>query len=413
MSEHPGFIDRIEHTAPSPAGEAGLAAARALVPELRERSLETESKQGLPVDVAEKMSAAGFFLMSAPEEVGGGEIDYVSEFRIMEELSRGDGSAGWTILVHTAAAYLAKYLTLEGAQELFASPHTIIAGSPGPSGRGVRVPGGFRVTGRWDFASNSNHATHFIGGFRIVDDLADEDPWVRPGPGSVFDGPMPELLTGYYPARDVQIIDGSWDTIGLRGTHSGEFAVEEVFVPEQLTMPMARMASPDAPTLTINQPVGAGGHSMVSIGITRHAFEAYYELAAEKTNVFAGAIKERPIQQYEIAKAESVLRAARAWQYEVLYDAVATYEANGKSRTHGQRVIGALNNTYCYDAAKQAIDVVFRLAASDAIRKSNEIEKCYRDVLTAGAHVGTQWQNYQNLGANLIGLDVNFGVGAF
>ncbi len=412
MSEHPGFIDHIDHSAPSSGGVAGLEAARRLVPELRARSAEAEVKQGLPFEVASAMADAGYFLMGAPAEVGGGEIDYVSQFRIMEELARGDGSAGWTILVHTAAAYLAKYLTLEGAQELFASPHTIIAGSPGPSGKAVRVPGGFRVTGEWNFASNSNHATHFIGGFRLVEDLSEEVAPFRPESGAA-PGSMPEIRTAYYPAHDVQVIAGSWDTIGLRGTHSGSFAVEDVFVPEQLTMPMARMAASDVPTLTIDAPVGAGGHSMVSIGIARHALEAYYELASAKANVFAGAIKERPIHQYEIARAESVLRAARAWQYEVLYDAVGTWEANGKARTPGQRMVGALNNTYCYDAAKQCLDVVFRLAASDAIRKSNDIEKCYRDVLTAGAHVGTQWQNYQTIGANLIGLDVNFGVGAF
>ncbi len=405
---HPGFLDeayRTERTAP---GERALQVARDLVPELRQRALDIEDSQRLPEDVITRMGDAGMFLMGAPEEAGGGEIDYVTQFRIMEELARGDASAGWTILVHMAAAYLATGLSVEGAKMLFDTPYTNIAGSPGPrGGRAVRVEGGFRVTGEWSFASNSKHASHFIGGFFILDSM-DQEFTPAMGPGGMGAG-MPEARTFFAPKADVEVVEGSWDTIGLRGTHSGAFRVRDAFIPEELTF--SRESSSARGALTIKAPVGIGGHSMNAIGIVRHALEEVYDILEVKHMDMAGGPMvppgQRDVVAHKLAECEAKLRSVRALTYEVLESGTALYSRDGDVGNE-EREISALTNVYTYAACREVMDVLYRQVATTGIFKDSPLEKCYRDMAAMGAHVSLQEMNYALIGKGLMGQDTFF-----
>lgn len=420
--DYPAYKDQVGRFSPTPADIEALEAARALVPELRQRRAEIESKQGLPADICERMADAGFFLMGAPTEVGGGKISYPTQFRIMEELARGDAAAGWTILVHLASAFISRFLTQEGCERLFPSPYSIHAGTPGPSGRGKKVDGGYIVRGEWNFASNSRHATKFIGGFVVVDDLDAELPaFERPRPGAAPpSGPIPDIRCAWYPASDVYVVDGSWDTLGLLGTHSGKYSADDIFVPEVMTFPLLKLPMwiehPEMiECLDIDAPVGMGGHSMVAIGVARHALEAFYALAENKKGFFGQgeALREREYVQYQVAQAEAMVRAARAWQYEIIEDSVALWNADDRQVPESDRMMSNLNNVWVYDTCREAVAILTRLAGTDGVRRSSEIEGCFRDVQTAGAHIALQQGNYWKIGKNLLGMEQSYNPGAF
>ncbi len=408
---YPSLKDEVLRTERTEAGAHALEVARRLAPELRERALEIEEGQRLPVDIITRMGDAGMFLMGAPEEVGGGQIDYVTQFRIMEQLAVGDASAGWTILVHMAAAYLSTSLSVEGAKMLFDTPYTNIAGSPGPrGGRAVRVEGGFKVTGEWSFASNSKHASHFIGGFFVLDDM-DQEFTPAQGPGGMGEG-MPEARTFFAPKADVEVVEGSWDTIGLRGTHSGAFRVHDAFIPEELTF--SRESASARGALTIKAPVGIGGHSMNAIGIVRHALDELYALLKVKHMDIGGgppgmsmAPGQRDVVAHKVAECEAKLRSVRALSYEVLESGTAIYDRDGDV-ANDEREISSLANVYTYAVCRDVMDVIYRQAASTGIFKDSPLEKCYRDMAAMGAHVGLQEMNYALIGRGLMGQDTFF-----
>ncbi len=419
MNDHyPEFSDgvRIHRSAD---GERMLREVRELVPELRARAGEIEAGQRLPQDLVERIGEIGVWRMVAPKEVGGGTVDYPTWFRIMEELARGDGTAGWSLLVHIAACTSANQLSMEGAQRLFASPATVVAGTPIPGGTALKVDGGYQllnVEGR--FASNSGHASYFVAGFFVVDEADEEMPTMAPGAGD-FSGIDPaEMMRrmgamkgAYIPREIVTVVEGSWDTIGLRGTHSGKFVVTDGFVPEELTF---SMMGPSTLTPSVDRGIlGVGGHSMVGLGIARHALEEFYEIAPSKRPLIFGdtsTIDRRPVVQDRIAQAEAKLRAARAWSYELLEDALALHD-RGEGASEGMRLANDICNTFCGEVAKSVVDTVFVVAGTAGVYRSSPIEQCYRDVLVVTAHMGVQYHNYERIGAVLTGAEEPSGPG--
>ncbi len=392
-------------TEPTPAGEAMVQAAIDMVPELRLAQEEIDQAQRMPERLLRSMAEAGMFRALGPEEIGGGKVDYVSFFRAIEELSRGTGTAGWTVLVNAAATNLGTFLTIDGAREVFADDLTIVAGSPGPKAttKALEVEGGYRVSGRWNFASNSRHATRFLGGF-VVHDHLDGPPRTRP------DG-RPDLRSAYFRADQVQVVDGSWDTIGLRGTHSGEFWVEDVLVPAHWTLSIL-----DGPRLTNRQPVNAAGHAIVGIGIARHAIEAFTELAGTKAVSAMGAptgqsIGERPVIQADFGRAVAELRAARAWMYQVLHEGWALALA-GEPIDASFRSVSQLMEAHVAEVCRSVVQVLCARAASSAVFRESDLARCLGDVTTMAAHRGVQEIWFERGGSSLLGLDDGLPVGA-
>ncbi len=389
-------------TPPTAKGATMVEAAIAMNAELRDAAGEIEATQRVPDSIIKAMGEVGMLTVMAPELVGGGGADLPSVFRTMEELGRGCGSVGWTMLVNGAATSLTAFLPEEGLREVIADPFTVVAGSPPPSGKAYPVEGGFRVTGRWQFASNSRHATHFVGGFLVHDRATDT-------PMTTADG-RPMWRTGYYRAEDVTIVDGSWDTYGMRGTHSGEYEVDDVFIPEHWTLSL--MGPPQHP---MPYPVTVAGHAIVALGVARHADEAFVATARGKTgrSVFErmggpapDAVSHRPMVQDHYARSIAQFRAARAWMYEVLDTAWAAWQDGGgapESIPVELRTTSGLMEAFCATSCKDLVERLSTLLATTVIHRGNELATCRTDVHTICAHAGLQETWYERSGAIMLG----------
>ncbi|MBL0923352.1 MAG: acyl-CoA dehydrogenase family protein [Sphingomonadaceae bacterium] len=399
--EYPPFRDEIKRIALDDNSRAAIDACRALVPELRAQSREMDKTQRLPENIVQKMADIGCYIAGAPEEVGGGGWHYATYFRVMEELGRGNASAGWSVLVHLAAATLAMNLPLSGAQKLFSSRRTVIAGTPGAMGKAVRVDGGFRIVdGEWAWASNTLHATHYIGGFAVVEDAAAPVPSFPPKPGE----PPVEMFIGYFPVTDGAVVEGSWDTLGLRGTHSGRFRLDDAFIPHD--MAFARF-DPDRVQLTAQAPHGIGGHAAVLLGATRHALEYFYALGKAKAPVAVGmaggSLIERPVVQYKIAEVEAKLRAARALFYEVIDDCWARFE-EGEHIGKPDHLVSQLMNTYLARTCVECVQAIHELCGTTGVFRESPLEQILRDVQTGQSHMAIQAKNYESYGKAFVGL---------
>ncbi len=147
-----------------------VAAAKALAPQIRAAKDEIQSQCRLPDSLTWAMTQAGLFKLYVPRVIGGPEIDPITAFRAVEELSKVDGSVGWCSFVASAISIYAGWVPADLGRELFGPPPDIrVAGSFRPTGHAKAVDGGYKIGGRWNYVSGVNHANWLFLNCNIVD----------------------------------------------------------------------------------------------------------------------------------------------------------------------------------------------------------------------------------------------------
>jgi alkylation response protein AidB-like acyl-CoA dehydrogenase len=237
---------------------------------------ETERLRRIPAPLLDRLHEARLFRMLYPRSVGGDEVEPVNYIEAVGELARADGSVGWCVSIANSIGLFAPYLDLEAACMVFGDPRATCAWGPPNDYRGIAVPGGYRVTGRWDFASGCRHAT-WMGAHGTV---VEADGSLR-----LNDAGRPTVRTWLFPVKQVQLLD-NWDPLGLRGTASESYTVENLFVPEEFTgtreHPSLRR-EPGPLYAFPQQTVYSVGIASVALGIARGMLDAFFELACRNT----------------------------------------------------------------------------------------------------------------------------------
>ena len=376
--------------------EAFVQAARALAPAIRELRADIERERSLPAPLVKRMAESGFFSLWLARALGGPELNTVDYFRVIEELSRADGAVGWCAMVSAGYSRLSGYLDDDVARDIFGDGSTIVAGTINPTGKAIVVPGGFRVSGRWNYGSFIGHSTWTVGSSVIHDDG---------GPRRGPDG-APDMRLMLFPTSAVEIID-TWRVGGLRGTGSHDFQVSDLFVPDDHAI-AAFTAKPVRPGTLYAAPfitVFAMALASVPLGIARAAIEAFIELAEGKTPIGGSArLRDKASAQAEVGKAEALLSSARAFLVEQLHGVWDTV-AKGDMPSLPQRATARLAAAQAAAASAQAVDLVYNAAGGTAIYEHNLLERCFRDVHATTQHVGISSANFELSGRVLLGLD--------
>jgi alkylation response protein AidB-like acyl-CoA dehydrogenase len=364
-----------------------IAAARSLAPQIRAARDEIERSRRLPAPLVTALAEAGLFRLYVPKTLGGLEVDPVTFLRVVEEVARIDGA------VHGA---LGAYLREDVARAIYCdNPHTVVAGSVNPSGMAHAVAGGYRVSGRWPFGSGIQHSAWVYGNCRV---FAGDTP--RLGPGDV-----PEMRFMLFPADQCEIHD-TWHVSGLRGTGSHDFTVADVFVPEERSL-LAFTARPYQPGTLYTCPFVtyfAASIPASPLGMARGAIDALAELASAKTPTGAQTLlRDRPSVQADIARAEALVRSARAFLIEALQD-IWEVLATGGEVTMQQRAIGRIAGTHAAIRAAQAVDLMYNAAGGTALYQSCLLERFFRDVHAATQHSSVTPTYYELSGRVLLGM---------
>lgn len=374
-----------------------LATARALGPTIREYADEAERIRHCPPALVEILHEHRLFDMITPKAYGGLEDTIPNMVRVLEELSIHDGSVGWIVGIGNGTAIVSAYLPDNIAREMFVQG-AVAGGAQAPNGRGIPVEGGYRVTGRWPFGSGSTHCSVLMGGTIIME--GDAPRMLRGG--------FPDFRTAVFPASDVDIID-TWHVAGLRGTGSRDLEVKDLFVPEERMLKMFTGGSVvDGPNyrfpvlgflaLTI---------APVTIGIARRAIDELIALASGKTPMGMGSkLRERAMTQIEIGKAESILRSARAWMYE-LTEEMWDKAVRGDEFTMKERAQLRMCCAHVAIESARAVDIAFTLGGGTSIYETSVLQRCLRDAHTAVQHVMHAPPNYEIGGRLLLGLEPN------
>jgi alkylation response protein AidB-like acyl-CoA dehydrogenase len=369
-----------------------VAAAEQLAPTIAARAPEVEAARRIPPDLLHQLIAAGCFRIIVPRSHGGLEADLATAMRLNETLARADGSVGWTVMIGAGAWGDLSALPRPSFDALFSNgPDVLAAGAFNPTGRIVADDGGYRVTGRWGFASGCQHANWLFA--NSVEGVVDGVPQLRV---AVF---TPDQVT----------IEDTWNVSGLCGTGSHHFRADDVLVPADRTLrPLVDHPSIDVPIVRIPPPsVIPLLISSVALGIARGALDDIVALAADKVPMLAPApLASDPVFHFDLANADTELRAARALVYEVT-DEVWTAALAGDELSMDLRARVRAAGVWCAARAAAVVDTAYRSGGGSSLYASSPLQRRLRDVHALTQHFLVRRNTLVTAGAILAGQDVD------
>lgn len=371
-----------------------IARARDLGNAIAAASDTIERTRRIPEPLLTQLHDSRLFRMLLPRSAGGDQVEPGIYFLAVAEVARHDASIAWNLFVGNSSALIAPFLDPEVAQTIFADPHTVVAWGPPNGCRAKAVPGGYRVSGRWDFASGCRQANWMGAHCQVVE-----------GDGSLRLNQFgrPAVRTLLFPAREAVLID-TWNTIGLCGTASDSYSVSDLFVPEAFSTtrenPALRRDRGPLYAFTM-QGLYAVGVAGVALGIARAMLEALITLAAKKAPRGQARLADQSAIQAEVARAEAKLGAARAY----VLDTLASIYAHA----HDVEPIGVedraavrLASTNAIHGAIEVADFTYKAAGVDAIFPGSPHERRFRDIHTLSQQIQARSSHYEAVGQVLL-----------
>ena len=360
--------------------------ARDLAPMIATASPINDEIRELTKPVVAALIEGGFFHMLKPKSVGGMELRPSVFAQVTETIAAADGSTGWVTCQSNGCSTSAAYLAPAVAREIFGPANGILAwGPPGPY-EAVPVAGGYRITGKWRFASGSQNATYLGAHIKIK------------GTG--------ETRSFLFPKTSAAMKD-IWHTIGLRGTASNEYAVDDLFVPEERAMhrddPRHRREDGLLYRFTSGQlySIGFGG---VGLGIARATMDAFLNLPANKVARGAGkTMRENNVVQSQMAQCDARWRSARLLLHNAADEAMEEVEQHGEM-TLEQRARIRLASTWAIQSAREVVNTLYHAAGSVAVFEENPFERRLRDMHTVAQQAQGRQLHYETVGQLMFGL---------
>jgi alkylation response protein AidB-like acyl-CoA dehydrogenase len=367
--------------------------ARALAPLIARDADEIERTRRLTEPVTSALIENGLYRVLLPQSLGGAEAPPEIFMQMLEEVAKADASTAWCLGQCSVCGMVAAYLDADAAREIFDTPPGILAW--GAIAHEVQVvPGGYRATARWDFASGCRQASWLGAHVRIVE--ADGTPRLKPNGA-------PEVRTILFPVTSATMYD-VWDVIGLKGTGTDSYSVDNLFIPENFAAlrdePAALREQGPLYKLTTYTVFGLG-FAAVAVGVARATLDAAIDLARGKESVGVKAMRENSAIQAQIGRTEGDLRAARAYLY-----ATATEVWRELTRTgtvsEDQRIALRLASTWTIHEAAAVVDIAYHMAGATAVFSSNKFERRFRDMHAIAQQIQARDTHYEDVGKALL-----------
>jgi len=367
---------------------------RALRPVIEAHRGEGDGLHHLSAAIARAFAEANVYRLLLPHEFGGEDIDPITYFDLVEEVSSYDGSAGWNYSIGSSTPIILGGLPAARLRQIFASSDCCIAASASPPGRAIEVGGGYQVTGRFAWASGIHQAQWVAANCFVFDG----EEMRKSAAGT------PVALGFLMPKQDCNVLD-TWHVLGMRGTGSTEFEVSGVFVPKDMAVRFFGAES-QYPYPIFHLPPTYFGYNHVSVmnGIACSALDGLKALARTKTIAMAGTnLHDDPYAQYAVAKAEAMIEANRVavkesfgalWAKVVAREPV-TLEMRARVRR------GVAQAAEC---AIEAVQLCYQAAGGTAIFESSPFERALRDINAAATHITTRRVMMEEAGRVAFGL---------
>ncbi len=369
--------------------------ARRLAPRAAELSAQAERDRRLAPELVSALADRGLFRLCVPAAIGGLEAHPAVLVEVVAALARGDGAAGWCVAIGATSGLLAGYLPEDAAREISGNRRAISGGVFAPKGCATVASGGFRVSGRWPFASGCQDCDWLMGGCVVEED----------GHQRKLANGMPDVRLMLAPADEFRIHD-TWDVMGLRGTGSHDIELDDVPVPPEHSASVFT-DSPVQPGPLYAFPLFgllAIAIAAVGLGLARGAIDDLVDLAGAKTPTGSGRkLAERATVQAAIAQAEASLRAAQALLGEAIDEAWSGAGDQGQVTT-SERAGLRMAATHSIAVAVSVVESAYRLGGGSSIYQSSRLQRRLRDVNVAAQHMLVAPATWELTGRLLLGL---------
>jgi 3-hydroxy-9,10-secoandrosta-1,3,5(10)-triene-9,17-dione monooxygenase len=370
-----------------------IVRARSLAPKLKERGEQAQHLGRVPPETMDDYHRSGLLRMAQPRRYGGHEMGWDVLCQISQILAAADCSQAWIQRIMADHAQMVATFPLEAQDEVWCdNPAAIICAAFDPVGRATRVLGGFRFSGRHGFSSGVDYADWLICGGYIMD-------------GDDRDGPHFFLVR----RSDATILD-DWNTVGLEGTGSKSFVVEDAFVPEYRLLDGAKARVGQGPGTAINTApvyrtprggVTSTGFAALTVGAAQGVLEEWLLYTAPRLSRGA-ALADDPGTHMIAARSSAELDAAEAIYFGTVSRAMRTLEA-GDSLTDFDLTTARRNVSFAAKLALKAGTRVFNAGGGRAMFKGGALERQYRNLLGAASHHALVWErNAMNYGRELL-----------
>lgn len=379
-------------------------AVRALLPGLRARAAEAERRRQVPEENVAALREAGLFRTVQPRLFGGHEQDFAVLAELIVEIAAACPSTGWACGLLAAHQWLVAAFPEAAQREVWQDdPDATACASYAPTGKALPVEGGFRLAGRWAFASGCDAASWAVCSALLP----------------AGEGQPPVLSFLLVPRADFTL-DDTWHTVGLAGTGSKTVVVQDAFVPAHRVLRVRDTATGDTPGRRLHDSSPLYAMPMLcnipsclaatAVGAAAGALHDYLGMTSQRVTRGAVAgggnrMAEFPTIQLRVAEATASVDAARELLLRDLRRRAETAR-NGGAISVEDRIASRRGQAFATSLALRATEALNASTGGQGLDLANPVQRAWRDVNAVSRHVSLNWDAVGTMaGQQALGLE--------
>jgi 3-hydroxy-9,10-secoandrosta-1,3,5(10)-triene-9,17-dione monooxygenase len=380
----------------APAPAEIIARARTMIPTLAERAREARRRRCIPDETIADMQRAGLFRVLQPKRWGGYEMDLHTFYEVELALAEGDMSTAWIYGVSGVHPWFMALLDDRAAQEVWGSDSSrLICSSLMPAGKAVASAGGFRLSGRWRYASGCEHC-----GWALLGAMVD-------------DGGAPEGRIFLLPRAHYRSVD-TWQVAGLQATGSWDVVVDDVFVPAYRSQRMLDNFSLKGPGQALNSaslyrlPFGqifVRGISTAALGALQAMLNALIDYGKTRVTRAGGRSSENPFVQLLCAETAAAVEEMKATLHRN-FGNLHGYARRGEIPPLGERLQYKFQSTAVTERCTLLAARIFKATGAAGLSDDLPFGGILADLMAGRQHISNQYEYVgSNWGGVMFGLE--------
>ena len=355
-----------------------------------------DQERQMPPEMASQMADDGFFRLLLPRSLGGAELPHPDFRRILRIFAREDASVAWCLNQNNVFSTNSARMPEQTAREIWGEHRAVVTnGPPTSAAKAVPVDGGYRLNGRWNFSSGSDHATWIAALAPVGTPDQKQDASVNRTGARIM----------LMPKEDVRMLD-LWHVQGLRGTGSFSFEVQDLFVPAARSYQPGSPPAEEGPLYKIPTTLLFGtGFATVALEVARKSLDIAIETASRRIPRQAGTLLQNQQTTHRlIGQAEATWRSAKSF-LDHSADSVWDDVVHNPASPAENRIALRLAATHAIRMAAQVVETAYNLCGSGAIFASNPIQRRFQDMHVITQHTQGSYGHYDTAGQFLLGLE--------
>ena len=378
-----------------------LERAAAIRPILERNAEQTDTLRRLPDENVRLLTEGGLCRLMVPRRFGGYQTSIRTYIEVMAELGRGCGSTAWVASLVNVCAWLTGLFPERAQHDVWGpSRDAWVAGSLAPNGTATPVDGGWRVTGRWPWASGCLHAQWVACGIHMTNEQ----------------GEMTNLGLSLMPVGEVALED-TWFMAGMKGTGSNTIVAKEVFVPEHRFLPYPPAFGGQYRTEYRDEVVYRAALVPVTVlilagsqlGVARAALDYVIGKAGTRGITHTTFRTQAESAGFQMLVADAAMKIDTAFLH--AFRAADDLDRDAQAGVHPDLAARArvrMDTALVAKYAREAVELLVQAHGTSSLADFNRLQRLWRDVHVASHHAITEWQvNLEVYGKALLGVEPN------